>query len=89
MALRTGGSLDRAGIGRRLHPLLQEPGFQVACQLSGLVFDVIEGGEGFRLIVWKEAIEDGVDVSVQVAANAVATRRNLRRLEMRSGNCHG
>jgi hypothetical protein len=84
LAVGTRGRFDRVGRGRGLHPLFQEPGLQVPRQLPGLLLDVVERGKGLSGIVRKEAIEDRIDVVVELAAKRVAARRGLR-----GGGRHG
>ena len=73
LAARRG--FDGPGVGCGLHALLQEPRLQIARQLRGLFLDAVEGGQGHRGVFGKEAVENGVDVFVQLAADVVAVRR--------------
>jgi len=67
-----------------LHPLLQEPGLQIPRQLPGLLLDVVERRKGLSGIVRKEAIEDRIDVVVELAAKILTARRGRR-----GGGRHG
>jgi hypothetical protein len=72
LALGTRGDFDRAGVGRGLHALFQKPRLQISHELQGPLLKVVECGKGLGCICWKEAIEDGIDVLVQLTADVIA-----------------
>ncbi len=89
MALGTRGRFDRAGIGRGLDALFQKPGLQIPRQLRGLLLDAVERGQGLGWVFRKQAIEDRVDVLVQLAADPVAARLGVRGCGRRGRGRHG
>jgi hypothetical protein len=60
-AVRTGrrSSGHRRGV---LDPLFEEPDGEIACQLHGPAFELVEDGDGGVRVRWEETLEDGVGV---------------------------